>query len=104
MARTIARELRTLRHLPGIRALGLALPSRGLTQVSMNVTRPAETPLLAVFEYVQHRAIELGTIAVESEVIGALPGPSSFDVIRDALKSVGLKPGQILLENWPLGY
>ena len=104
VARTIARDLRTLPHLPGIRALGLALPSRGLTQVSMNVTRPAETPLLAVFEYVQHRAIELGTIAVESEVIGALPGPSSFDVIRDALKSVGLKPGQILLENWPLGY
>ena len=104
VSRIIARELRTQPHLPGIRALGLALPSRGLTQVSMNVTRPAETPLLAVFEYVQHRAIELGTIAVESEVIGALPGPSSFEVIRDALKSVGLKPGQILMENWPLGY
>jgi glutamate formiminotransferase len=101
-ARTIARELRTLPHLPGIRALGLTLPSRALTQVSMNVTRPAETPLLAVFEYVQHRALELGTAVVESEVIGALPGPSSFDIIRDSLKAPSLKPGQVLLENWPL--
>jgi len=103
-ARVIARELRTLPHLPGIRALGLALPTRGLTQVSMNITRPAETPLVALFEHVSRRAGEMGTAVVESEVIGALPGPSSFDVICDALKCVGLKPGQILLENWPLGY
>lgn len=100
-ARVIARELRTLPHLPGIRALGLALPTRHLTQVSMNITSPAETPLLAVLEYVQHRAAELGTTVVESEVIGALPGPSSFGVICDALKARNLKPGQILLESWP---
>ncbi len=100
-ARVIAHELRTLPHLPGIRALGLALPSRGLTQVSMNITRPAQTPLMALLEHVSRRAAELGTAVVESEVIGALPGPSSFGVIRDALKSTGLKPGQILLESWP---
>lgn len=104
MARIIARELRTLPHLPGIRALGLTLPSRALTQVSMNVTQPAETPLLAVFEHVQRRAAELGTVVVESEVIGALPGPSSFDVLRNALKARSLKPGQILLESWPFEY
>ncbi len=101
VSRLIARELRTLPHLPGIRALGFALPSRGLTQVSMNITRPAQTPLVALFEHVSRRAAELGTAVVESEVIGALPGPSSFGVVRDALKSTGLKPGQILLESWP---
>ncbi len=103
-ARTIAREMRGLPHLPGIRALGLRLPSRGITQVSMNLTRPAETPLLAVFQYVQRRAGELGTSALESEVIGALPGPAAFGVLADALHATTLKPSQVLLENWPAEY
>ncbi len=101
VARTIAREMRGLPHLPGIRALGLRLPSRGLTQVSMNLTRPAETPLLAVFGWVQARAGELGTTAIESELIGAMPGPSAFSVLADALQMPTLKPGQVLWENWP---
>ena len=100
-AKTIANELRGLPNLPGIRALGLRLESRGLTQVSMNLTRPLETPLLAVFGYVQRRALELDTFIVESEVIGALPGYSAFGVLSQALQAAGLKPGQVLWENWP---
>ena len=101
LARSIAREVRVLPHLPGIRALGLGLPSRGLTQVSMNLTRPAETPLLAVFQYVQRRAEALGASVIESEIIGAIPGPSAFGVLADALQATAIKPSQVLLENWP---
>jgi glutamate formiminotransferase len=101
VARTIAREMRGLSDLPGIRALGLRLPSRKLTQVSMNITRPDETPLLAVFRYVQRRAFESGTSALESEVIGALPGGTAFGVLADALQAKNLHAGQVLLENWP---
>ncbi len=103
VARAIARELRapSMATLPGVRALGLRLASRGLTQVSMNLTRPAETPLLAVFRYVETRARALGTSVVESEVIGALPGPSAFAVLGDALQAPAMKPGQVLWENWP---
>ena len=101
IARTIAREMRGLPSLPGIRALGLPLPSRGLTQVSMNLTRPAETPLLSVFGCVQARARERGIVAVESELIGTMPGPSAFGVLAEALQMPSLKPGQVLLENWP---
>lgn len=99
-AKTIARELRCLPHLPGVRALGLRLDSRHLTQVSMNLTRPAETPLLAIFQYVRKRVLELGSEVLESEVIGALPGYTAFGVLRDTLQAAGLKPGQILWENW----
>lgn len=102
IARTIAREMRALPDLPGIRALGLRLPSRHLSQVSMNLTQPAETPLLAVFQYVERRAAALGTMAVESEVIGALPGPSAFGVLADALRCPALSPGQVLWEVRPL--
>ena len=101
IARQIAREVRAgAARMEGVRALGLALPSRGLTQVSMNITRPAETSLWAVFGYVARRARALGTDVVASEVIGALPGPSAFGVLADALRA-DLKPGQVLLENWP---
>jgi len=101
VARTIAREMRVLPRLPGIRALGLHLPSRGLTQVSMNLTHPTQTPLLAVFQHVQRRADALSTSVIESEVVGALPGPTAFGVLADALQAATLKPGQVLLENWP---
>ena len=100
-ARAIAREMRTLSSLPGIRALGLRLPSRGITQVSMNLTRPAETPLLAVSQYVERRATAFGTTVTESEVIGVLPGPSAFGLLSDALRCPALLPGQVLWENWP---
>lgn len=102
LARTIAREMRTLPNLPGIRALGLRLPSRGITQVSMNITRPASAPLFRVFQFVEHRASELGTSVVESEVIGALPGGTAFGVLADALHAAGMKPSQILQESWPV--
>lgn len=101
IAHTIARELRALPAFPGVRALGLRLLSRGLTQVSMNLTRPADAPLLSVFRHVEARARALGTSVVESEVIGALPGPSAFGILADALQAPGLKPGQVLWENWP---
>jgi len=100
IARAIARELRLLPGLPGIRALGFPLLSRELSQVSMNLTQPAKTPLLAVFHFVEARARELGTTVVESEVIGALPGYTAFGALADALQAPGLKPGQVLLENW----
>ena len=107
-ARTIAREIReqAAANSPlfmGVRALGLMLASRSIAQVSMNVTRPDETPILPIFQFIQRRAEELGTSVLDSEVIGALPGYSAFGLVRDALKATGLKPGQILFENWPDG-
>ncbi len=103
VARTIARELREGggAGFVGVRALGLTLPSRNVTQVSLNITRPAEISLLAVFQYVARRAQDLGTLVTDSEVIGALPGFTAFGVITEALQAIGLQPNQILLENWP---
>ena len=102
LARTLAREMRVHPSLPGIRALGLRLPSRGMTQVSMNLTRPGKTPLLAVFYSLERRAAELGTSIVESEIIGVLPGDTAFGALADALRSPTLRSGQILWETWPL--
>jgi glutamate formiminotransferase len=100
IARQIARELRSSSALPGVRALGLRLPSRRLTQVSMNITCPEKVALWELFSFIAARARALGTEVVESEVIGAIPGPSAFELLADALQT-SLKPGQVLLETWP---
>lgn len=103
IVRTIAHEIRAANSgFPGIRALGLHLPSRGLTQVSLNLTRPDRTPLLSVFRFIEARAQDLGTSVVESEVIGTLPGPSAFGVLSDALQAPEIEAEQVLRENWPL--
>jgi glutamate formiminotransferase len=102
-ARTIARELRNggVARFKGVRALGLRLPSRHMTQVSINITDPEAAPLGSVFAYVLNRARELGVNVLESELIGAMPGATAFRQLADSLRAPSLKPGQILLETWP---
>lgn len=77
-ARTIAREIRERRTAGdptflGVRALGLALPSREMSQVSMNVTLPALTPLDPIVEWIDRRAIALGVAPAPPELIGVIP-------------------------------
>lgn len=100
-ARRIAREVRESggAGFRGVRALGLALASRGQSQVSMNVTLPRETPLLALVAYISRRTAELGTHMVGSEVVGALPGFAARAVVEEALGAAVL-PGQVL---WDIG-
>ena len=99
VARTIARALRNRPDFPGLRALGLPLPSRGLVQVSMNLTRPAETPLLSVLREVTRLAEERGTAVLESELIGAMPLSSARDALAEALQMPQLQSGQVLWEQ-----
>lgn len=76
--RTIAREVaRRVREssggLPAVKALGLSLAGRGLTQVSMNLVDFERTSPRAAFEAVRREAASLGVDVVESEIIGLVP-------------------------------
>jgi glutamate formiminotransferase len=104
-ARTIARELRNggVAHFRGVRALGLRLPSRHMTQVSINIVDPDASPIGSVFAYVLNRSRELGVNVLESELIGAMPGYTAFAQLAASLRAPALKPGQILWETWPSG-
>lgn len=74
VAKDIARRIRTSSGgLPEIKALGLALPSRGLVQVSMNLTDFEQTGLDMVFVAVSRLAAERGVEIEESELIGLMP-------------------------------
>ncbi|MDQ3941065.1 MAG: glutamate formimidoyltransferase [Actinomycetota bacterium] len=81
-ARTIANVVRAEKGRAGVRALAFELPSRGLTQLSMNLTDPAATGVEAAYESVERAAREHDATVVATELVGLvpqryLPGPDA---------------------------
>lgn len=77
VARTIAAEIRTRRSegdptFLGVRALGLTLPTREMSQVSLNVTLPDMTPIDPIVAWIEARALELGVASAGPELIGVI--------------------------------
>ena len=74
LARAVAGEVRERDGgLPGVRALGLRLASRGITQVSMNVTDLGATGVEAACEAVRRRVEARGAAVSEVEWVGLVP-------------------------------
>ncbi len=74
LAQSIAKRIRASNGgLYGIKALGLPLLSRGLVQVSTNITDFERTPVHIVYSEVQRLAAERGVEIEESELIGLMP-------------------------------
>ena len=77
-ARQIAGEIRERRAAGdppflGVRALGLTLPSREMSQVSLNVTLPDLTPLDPIVAWIEDRARALGVASAGAELVGVIP-------------------------------
>ncbi|MDD5167339.1 MAG: glutamate formimidoyltransferase [Syntrophales bacterium] len=74
LARRIARSVRESGGgFRNVKALGLFLKSRGLAQVSMNLTDYRETSIRSVYDRVQAEASKAGVELLESELIGLSP-------------------------------
>lgn len=74
-AKLIASKIReSSGGLTAVKALGLELSSRGLTQVSMNLTDFERTPPHQVFKLVKAEAERIGVKIIGGEVIGLVPG------------------------------
>lgn len=78
VSKEIAREIRVLRAegdpaFLGVRALGLSLPSREMSQVSLNVTLPDLTPLDPLIEWIEARALAQGVASAGAELVGVVP-------------------------------
>lgn len=103
LAQAIAADLReSSGGLPGVRAIGLRLASRGRAQVSTNVHDPAAVPLADIVRRIQaHAAV------AEAEIVGLVP-VAALDgfpedvplrnfyperhLIENALRSIGMTP------------
>lgn len=97
VAKEIARTVReSSGGLPSVRAIGLSLAERGLTQVSMNLTNYHETPVHVAFEAVRREAAARGVEVVESEVVGLVPAEALAQAAARYLRLVGFQPKQLL--------
>lgn len=74
IAKTIARTIRQSNGgLPCVKAIGVTLASRGIVQVSMNLTDYRVTSMAAAFHAIQTEAANAGVEIAESELIGLVP-------------------------------
>jgi glutamate formiminotransferase / 5-formyltetrahydrofolate cyclo-ligase len=97
LAKRIAKEIRASSGgMPNLQALGFALPERGLSQVSMNLTDFRVTSIRAAFDAVRTRAEAAGVEIVESEIVGLVPEDAVRDVDAKDLKLAHFTDGQIL--------
>jgi glutamate formiminotransferase len=80
----------------GVRALGFALPSLGMVQVSMNVEDPERVALHEVVARVREEAAARGVAAGESELVGLLPASAAAAASREALGLPGLDASSLL--------
>ncbi len=100
IARSIAKNIREKDGgLPGVRALGMELSSRGLTQVSVNITNHRETSIGIVYEEIAEWAKEYKVKPVESEIVGLIPASAAFPGMKEHLKLKNLNPN-LILDNY----
>ncbi|MCK8060776.1 MULTISPECIES: glutamate formimidoyltransferase [unclassified Fusibacter] len=68
---------KNVRHLSGglrfVKGIGIDMPERNITQVSMNMTDFTKTPLYRAFELIKIEAKRYGVSVIGSEVIGLVP-------------------------------
>jgi glutamate formiminotransferase len=81
-----------------LKALGFELESRGVVQVSMNLTSYEQTNLHQAFEAVRREAESLGVEVIASEIVGLVPQAALNAAARYFLKIENYSP-ELVLEN-----
>ena len=99
----IARKIaRTIRFSSGgfryVKSMGVALPSRNLAQVSINLTDFEQTPMHLVFETVRREAERYGVAVVGSEIVGLIPRKALEMSAEYFLRFENFRP-ELVLEN-----
>ncbi len=96
-AREIAAVVReTGGGFPGVRALGLELPSAGLVQVSMNIEDWQAAPPHEVVERIAAEAEARGAEVAGSELVGLVPAGAVVAAAAPALGLPALDPASVL--------
>jgi glutamate formiminotransferase / 5-formyltetrahydrofolate cyclo-ligase len=96
-AREVAAVVReTGGGFPGVRALGLELPSAGLVQVSMNVEDWEAAALHDIVERVEQEALLRSATVVGSELVGLMPAGAAAAAAGAMLRIEGFDSSRVL--------
>jgi len=79
-----------------VKAIGLRLESRGIVQVSVNLTNYEQTPIFRVFEAVKREAARYGVDILESEIVGLVPSAALTSTAEFYLRLAGFSRDQVL--------
>lgn len=82
--------------LPGVKAMGVALASRDLVQVSMNVEDTAATPLHVAVDAVRAAAVTEGVAVRETELVGLAPLSAVAEAAAASLQLRDFGPERVL--------
>jgi glutamate formiminotransferase len=97
IAKEIARALRSSSGgLSHIKAIGLSLKERALTQVSINVVDYEKNALYRVVELVRIEAKRWGVPVVETEVYGMIPAAAVLDSTAYYMQLAGFDRNQVI--------
>jgi glutamate formiminotransferase / formiminotetrahydrofolate cyclodeaminase len=97
IARSIAKTVRQSNGgLPHVKAIGVELASRGMVQVSMNLTDYEVTPVQSAFQAVKTEAEKHGISVAGSELIGLLPQAALEHAAVTSLQLERFDPSHIL--------
>ncbi len=97
IAKAIAKTVRqSSGGLPCVKGLGVPLTSRGIVQVSMNLTNFEVTPVHVAFEAVSQEAAQRGVPVVGSEIVGLIPRAAMLQAAEGLLKVERFDPTQVL--------
>lgn len=98
-ARIIAREIRESNGgFPGVKALGLPLPSQARVQVSINLVDYRRTPLHVVFDAVVQRCRARRIRVLGCELIGMIPQEALLATAGHDMRWLNMHP-QLVLEG-----
>lgn len=97
VARAVARVVRERDGgFPGVRALGLDLPTAGLAQVSMNVTNWEAAALHEIVARIRAEAHARGAEVAGSELVGLMPAGAAVAAAGAALGLDGFESSRVL--------
>jgi glutamate formiminotransferase len=97
IADKIAKAVRNISGgLRYVKALGMMIEERKLTQVSMNLVNYQKTPIYRVFELIRAEARRYGVHIVDSEIVGMVPSEALIDTAQYYLQLAGFSPSQVL--------
>ena len=97
VAREIARVVRERDGgFPGVRALGLELPSAGRAQVSMNVEDWEASALHDIVATIEREAAARGVAVAGVELVGLMPAGAAVAAAGANLGIVGFDPSRVL--------